>query len=198
MKREFLKKLGLTDEQIDKIMGENGKDVEKAKGDLSTKETELASAKEQLGTANSKIEEFKEMDVEGIKAAADDYKTKYEEAQNKAKDELEKLQFEHQLENAIRDSKAKNVKAVKALLDIEALKNSNNQIEDINQAIKATKEENDYLFGDNEPTGTGGSLGGGQKGKQTSISKEKFNKMGYKEKVNLYNTQPELYKQLKE
>ncbi len=37
MKREFLKNLGLEDEVIDKIMAENGKDIEKAKGDLEEK-----------------------------------------------------------------------------------------------------------------------------------------------------------------
>ena len=31
MKREDLKAMGLTDEQIDKVMAENGKDIEKQK-----------------------------------------------------------------------------------------------------------------------------------------------------------------------
>ena len=34
MKRDFLKELGLTDEQIDSIMSENGKDIEKHKRDI--------------------------------------------------------------------------------------------------------------------------------------------------------------------
>ena len=34
MKREFLKELGLSDEQVNSIMAENGKDIEKHKTEL--------------------------------------------------------------------------------------------------------------------------------------------------------------------
>lgn len=163
MTKEELEKLGLTEEQIKNVFVINGKDIEKAKGELATKKTELETLQGQLITANKEIEGFKNLDVEGIKKAAEDYKTKFEEAEIEAKEELEKIQFEHELENAIRDSKAKNVKAVKALLDVEDLKDSKNRSDDIKQAIEATKTENDYLFGGSDPEGTGGSLGAGQK-----------------------------------
>lgn len=169
MTKEELIALGLTEEQIPGVFKINGIDVEKAKGDLSTKETELASIKEQLQNANTQIESFKEMDIETIKATADEYKQKYEQAQTEAKEKLEKIQFEHELENAIRDSKAKNVKAVKALLDIETLKDSKNRLDDIKTAIEATKTENDYLFRDVDPEGTGGSLINGDKGKKDPV-----------------------------
>lgn len=146
MKREFLKELGLTDEQIDKIISENGKDVEKAKGDLSTKETELETLQGQLKAANEQIEEFKEMDVEGIKSAADEYKTKFEESEKNRKEELEKLQFEHKLEGALSGAKAKNIKAVKALLDMEGLKLNKDEIVGLNEQLENIKKENDYLF----------------------------------------------------
>src|SRR5699024_1435010 len=87
MKREFLKELGLEDSVIDKIMAENGKDIENAKGDVSkleaeikTKEKELETLQGQLKKANEQIEEFKDMDIDAIKKAADDYKEKYETA----------------------------------------------------------------------------------------------------------------------
>ena len=53
--------------------------------------------------------------------------------------------------NAIKESKAKNAKAVRALLDIEAIKASKNQAADISAAIQKVKEENDYLFTSEEP-----------------------------------------------
>lgn len=146
MKREDLEKQGLTKEQIDFIMAENGKDVEKAKGDLSTKETELASVKEQLTQANTQIEGFKDLDVDSIKAKADEYKIKYEEAQTKAQEELQRVQFEHKLETALSGAKAKNVKAVKALLNIEGLKLNEGEIVGLNEQLEKLKEENDYLF----------------------------------------------------
>lgn len=76
MKREFLKELELTDEAIDKIMAENGKDIEGFKSKVSTLETERDGLKTQLDEANTQIEGFKELDVDGIKAAADEWKQK--------------------------------------------------------------------------------------------------------------------------
>ena len=35
MKRKFLEDLGLTKEQVDAVMAENGSDIEAAKGDLA-------------------------------------------------------------------------------------------------------------------------------------------------------------------
>lgn len=153
MKREFLKELGLTDEQIDKIMAENGKDIEKAKGDiaklendLSTKETEIETIKGQLNEANAQIESFKEMDIEGIKKAADDYKAKSEQAEIDAQAKIEELQFSHALDKALSGAKAKNSKAVKALLDLEGLKFNKDEIVGLNEQLERIKEENDYLF----------------------------------------------------
>ncbi len=196
VKREFLKELGLTDEQIDKIMAENGKDIEKAKGDLAAKETELESAKKQLKTANAEIESYKSMDVEGIKAAADDYKAKFEQAEKDAKAKLEKLQFEHALENALVAAKAKNAKAVKALLDIEGLKFNNGEIIGLKEQLEKIQEENDYLFeaeGGIPQVVKPGSNGGGAPNKNP-WSKEHFN---LTEQGKILRSNPKLAEQLK-
>lgn len=199
MTKEELQALGLTDEQITELFKINGKDVEKAKGDLATKETELASTKEQLKTANTEIESYKSMDVEGIKKAADDYKAKYEASEAKAKEELETLKFNHAIENALGAAKAKNVKAVKALLNVEGLKLNGDEIIGLKDQIEGLKKDNDYLFDDTDPAGTGGSKGGGAKGGgKGTITKEEFDKLSYKERVELFNKQPEIYKTLKE
>ncbi len=170
MKREFLKGLGLADDAIDKVMAENGKDIENTKGDLKAKETELETkTKEletlqgQLKTANKQIEDFKEMDVEGIKKASDDYKEKYDKAIKDAEKEIEGLKFNHAIENALNKAGTKNAKAARALLDIGALKDSKNIDKDIETAIAGLKETDGYLFGEAGPDGTGGSKGAGAK-----------------------------------
>jgi len=196
MTKEELLALGLTEEQIAEIFKINGKDVEKAKGDLGTKEAELASVNQQLEAANAEIDSFKEMDVEAIKKAADDYKAKYEQTKKDADAQIEALKVEHTIEGALKG--AKNIKAAKALLDVEALKSSKNFNEDVQSAITALKESDPYLFEEASPTGTGGSLGGGSKQKGTSITKDEFNKMKYTDRVGLFNKNPELYNQLKE
>lgn len=195
MNREFLKSLGLEDEAIDKIMAENGKDIEKFKSEAQTTATELASTKKQLQDANKEIESFRVMDIEAVKKAADEYKNKYEQAEKDAQAQIEALKLEHSIESALRG--AKNIKAAKALLDMESLKGSKNFDKDMDAAITALKESDPYLFEETPPPGTGGSLGAGAKKKRQAITKEEFNKMNYTERNQLFNDNPNLYNELK-
>lgn len=94
MKREFLEGLGIDKENIDKIMAENGKDIESFKSNLSTKETELASIKEQLTNANKEIEGFKDLNIDEIKQRADKYKEDYKALEKQSKEELENFKYE--------------------------------------------------------------------------------------------------------
>lgn len=78
MKREFLKNLGLTDEQVNQIMTENGNDIEKYRKEVESKTKELEtlntkyeSAQNSLNDANKQIKSYKDMDIEGIKNAKD-------------------------------------------------------------------------------------------------------------------------------
>lgn len=165
MTKDELLALGLTEEQIAEVFKINGKDVEKAKGDLATVQTELTTTKKQLTTANTEIQSYKDMKIEDIKKAADDYKAKFEASEKKAKEDIDSLKFEHSLESALNKAGAKNVKAAKALLNIDELKDSKNVDVDIETAITTLKESDGYLFGEIGPAGTGGSLGNGGKGK---------------------------------
>jgi membrane protein involved in colicin uptake len=116
MKREDLKAMGLTDEQIDKIMAENGKDIEKYKSESETLKATNEQQKTQLEEANKQIESFKGMDIEGIKKAADDYKTKFEEAEKNHKAELDKITYDATAEKFINSLKPKDDLSKKAIL----------------------------------------------------------------------------------
>ena len=148
MKREDLEKLGLNKEQIDSIMAENGKDVEAQKAKTTTAEAELAGLKTQLGEANKQIEGFKGLKVEDIQKAADDWKAKAEQAAKDAATQVGALKFEHALENALTGAKAKNVKAVKALLNTEQLKfnEADGSIVGLKEQLEAIQKDNGYLF----------------------------------------------------
>lgn len=78
MKSEDLKAQGLTEEQIQFVMAENGKDVNSLKAKLLNSETEKDTYKTQLGEVNAELTKFKDMDIEGIKASVETWKTKYE------------------------------------------------------------------------------------------------------------------------
>lgn len=104
MKREFLKGLnieGLTDDVIDKIMAENGKDLEKAKStnektnqELEKTKSELEAKDKLITDANAEIEKYKGMDIEGIKQSADEWKNKYEADTKAFKDQLAQKDYE--------------------------------------------------------------------------------------------------------
>lgn len=60
MKRKFLEDLGLEKEVIDKIIAENGSDIEAEKAKTVEATTKLESANSQLKEANNTITKFKE------------------------------------------------------------------------------------------------------------------------------------------
>ena len=83
MKTDFLKGLNLSQEVIDKIMAENGKDIaaEQKKSEKITQERDSYKLKSesletQVNDANEEIQKFRDMDIDGIKQAADDLKEK--------------------------------------------------------------------------------------------------------------------------
>lgn len=155
MNKEDLKKLGLTDEAImEQVIVLHGKDIEKHKTSLSTAQAELDGLKKQLGDANSTIEGFKKLDPEALQKAVDDWKSKAESAQAEAARQIAALKFDHTLGDALTGAKAKSAKAVRALLDMNALKlnETDGSIVGLEDQIKKIKSENDYLFESDTPT----------------------------------------------
>jgi len=67
MKTEFLKELGLEQEQIDKIMTENGKDIVAEKAKTTKAEGERDNYKSQLDTTKESLGKFDGVDVEALK-----------------------------------------------------------------------------------------------------------------------------------
>lgn len=117
MKREFLKELGLEDAVIDKIMSENGKDINKSNEKIKTLEAEVSNKNELLNNANTEIASYKEMDIDAIKKSAEDYKTKFENAEKTHKAEIENLKFENKLGEYVNSLNLKNDIYKKAVID---------------------------------------------------------------------------------
>ena len=153
MKREDLKALELSDDQIEKIMVLNGKAIEANKTAAANATAELETTKAQLTEANKQIEDFKSMDVDSIKKAADDWRAKYEQAEQDYKGKLATMQFESELDTALAGAKVKNAKAVKALLSSDDLRDANGKFipERLTSQIEKIKTEADYLFESDAP-----------------------------------------------
>lgn len=154
MKREDLEKLGLSKEQIDAVMAENGKDVEAQKAKITAAQGETDALKKQIEDANKQIEGFKGMDIEGVKKTADEYKSKFETAQAESAKQMAALKFDHSLEGALNGAKVKYSKEVLARLKLDELKDKDGNFipERFESQIKTVKESASDLFTDDTPT----------------------------------------------
>lgn len=172
MKREFLQnfKVGdqsLTKEIIDAIMDENGRDIEAAKQPYADYE----SIKEQLQTARDGLKAFEGVDVQQLQGQITQLKNDLTAKETAHQAQLADMAFDRALETAITGARGRNAKAIKALLDVETLKNSKNQEADIKTALEGLKKDSGYLF---EETGTpppysAGAGTGGAGGQSTGV-----------------------------
>jgi len=120
--------------------------------------------KTSLDTVNEKLKEFDGVDVADLKGQItklqDDLKTQKETYDAK---EAERV-FTDSVRSAIKEAGGRNAKAVMALLDMDALRESKDQSADIKKALDAAKESDAYLFGSDEPfrnpVGPSGGNGG--------------------------------------
>jgi hypothetical protein len=141
MKTEDLQTRGLTQEQIDYVMAEYGKELNGIKQDRDTYKTQLAAAQ----TTLKSFEGVNVQELQGriIQLTADlaNKKTEYQK-------QIADRDFNDLLKATAEGYKPRNLKAVMPFLDVEKLKGSKNQEADIKAALDAVKKDNAYLFQD--------------------------------------------------
>ena len=112
--------------------------------------------------------------------------------------EIEKVKFDFKLEAKMKEVGAKNIKAIKALIDMEQVKLEDGELVGFDTQIEALKESDSYLF-EEVGKGTLGSAGNHKRdnGANTKnpFSKEHFN---LTEQSKLFIENPTLAKQLQE
>ena len=143
MKREDVKNKipGITDEQLNWIMQENGADINREKSAATALQTQLDNANAQLKTAQDGLKAFDGVDVAGLQEQVTKLK-----ADMKA--QAEGFAFDNALNAAIRSKKGRSVKAVRALLDLDTLKGSADRSTDIAKALDDAAKANPWAFGD--------------------------------------------------
>ena len=119
--------------------------------------------KSSLDDVNAKLKEFEGVDVKDLRGQITklqgDLKAKDDEYAAKEADRM----FMDSIKEAVKTAGGRNEKAVIAMLDIDALKESKNQSEYIKKALEGVKKSDGYLFGANEPinNAVGGTSGDG-------------------------------------
>jgi hypothetical protein len=146
MKREFLQNLkvgeeALPKEIIDAIMQENGRDITAAKEAAVKPYADYQAIKDE----NQRL---KDQQGDGLVdgKSAKDWKEAHDKLVADHKNEVDGINFRHALTEAITGAKGKNAKAITALLDVEALRGSEDQQKAITAALEALKKDSGYLF----------------------------------------------------
>lgn len=160
MDRETLKKFGLNDDQINQVMAEHGKDLEKSKANESELEqlkqqnaeltSQISDRDKQLKDLSGKVGDNEELQSQ-IKALQDQNK------QSKADYDanIAQLKRDGAIDLALREANARNPKAVKALLDGDTIKVDDEGVHGLKEQLEQLQESDAYLFANESDKKTG-------------------------------------------
>lgn len=171
MKKEDLIALGVDEETAKSIMALHGKTVTQLNAQVATLEGERDTAKQQLESNQTELDTFKESAKgnEELTAQLADLQAKFDESKTNSENTIADLKKQSAIELALTQAGARNITAVKALLDADKLTISENGVEGLDEQLKSVQEANDYLFQAAEPETptivTGGNPNGGTDGK---------------------------------
>jgi len=144
MDRKFLEGLGLDKDAIDKVLDANS-------AEIGTHKKQAEAYKTQLDDLGGKLKAFDGVDVNALRGEIDTLKADFSKKEADFATQIADRDFQAVLGAEISSARGKNPRALAALLDIAALKESKNQKEDIASAIKALQESDAYLFEETKP-----------------------------------------------
>lgn len=152
MKREELKELGLTDEQIGSIMALHGATVNELNSRVSTAEQQATQYQEQLEKNQNELNDFKAnaKGNEDLTKQLEDLQSKFDETKTSSEQQIADLKKSSAIDLALTQAGAKNIKAAKALLDGESLELTDEGLKGLDEQLAALKESDGYLFGQSE------------------------------------------------
>lgn len=168
MKRESLKQMELSEEQIEKIMSMNGADIENAKqsvGDVDAIKQENDTLRSQIADRDKDIKSLQKQtkDNDELTNQLQSLQDKYQQDTDQLNQQLQETKFNSALNTALTSANVRNLKAVGALIDKNKLElTDENSIKGLDDQLSALKESDAYLFdegshGNYEPGGGDGS-----------------------------------------
>lgn len=178
MKREFLTEL-LPDADsavIDKIMAEQAKDAEAQENTIASLTTERDGLKDQLAAANNEIKSYKDMDIDGIKAKASEWETKYNTDTEALKNQLAEAQYGFAVKDSVSGMNFTSASAKKAFIaDLTAKKLplQEGKLLGLEDFVKSYKESDPGAFASEEdgkmPVFSRGTSGGSSTNADASL-----------------------------
>lgn len=156
---EIMKEYGLEvpedkRKEFEKAVLENYKTV----SDYEVQSEKLKTAEGKVTTLTENLDKFKDVNVDELNNTITGLKNDLAAKDKELTDKLAERDFNDLLKESIATAKGRNAKAIMALLDVDTLKSSKNQKEDVAAALKALTEAEDskMLFGEAETIIGGG------------------------------------------
>ncbi len=155
MTRKQLEDLGLSKEQVDSIIKINGDDIENAKSasaaEIKNLQTEVSGLKTQVADRDKQLETLKASagDNETLKQQIADLQAENTKVKETHESEMNQLKVDFAVDKALTGAKAKNIKAVKALLDLtDAKLDKEGTVKGLQEQIDklTTAEDTKFLF----------------------------------------------------
>jgi len=158
--KEILKKAGIPEDKLDSTITDINKELpkhfipkdkynevaeakKKLEADLQARDAQLEQLKQAAGNSEELKAQIEQLQAENQKAA--------EEWQAK----VAQMQLDFALERALTAAKAKNAKAVKALLDMDKVKLDGDKLLGLEDQLKEIQQSDPYLFGETGKVGSG-------------------------------------------
>ena len=180
MKTDDLKEKGLTEEQINFVMQENGKDLKVLQDDNATLKAEkLQLENDKKVLEKEKGDKEKALDeLQKNTITKEEHYKKVKEIEDNAKKEKADYIFDQLLKDAFKEAKVRNtennIKAVKGALDMSkiATDKDGKTIIGLKEQLDAIKKSDPHFFetqvDGNQPNEPGGNGGKGDEGPQVS------------------------------
>lgn len=149
MERKDLTDLKLSDDQVEKVMGLYGKDINGLKEQLATAEQERDSFKSQVSDRDKQIDELssKAGNSEKLNKTIDDLKATIKQNDENAATELTKVKTDNAIQSALKDAHVRDPKLAASLLDRDIIKlDEHGEVMGLSDQLDKIKESHDYLF----------------------------------------------------
>lgn len=203
MNREQLKALGLTDEQIDSVMASHGTVVNATKQALDTVTTEKDDLKTQIADRDTQLTQLgtKVKDNADLTTEIERLKNENATATSDLQKKLDEQSLDFNMEKALTLAGARNPKALRALLSMGDIKVDGDKLLGLDTQLEALKASDAYLFADAAATVPPASPtfvlpGNPNGGSNNVLTSESFNKMSYKERLQVKKDNPKTYESL--
>ncbi|MGL9971559.1 phage scaffolding protein [Enterococcus sp. DIV1420a] len=148
MKREDLKALGLTDEQIESVMTAHGQSVQSLNTQVATLQQSEKELQSQVSKRDADLKKIQKdnSDNEELKAQIKDLQRENANQETKYQESLVAIQRDSALSSLLTETKAKNPKAVAALLDNDKIVFKDGELSGAKEQLEALQKSDGYLF----------------------------------------------------